>query len=98
MAGSNAVMAYLSQPVEKHTLLPLRPTPPRTPPWPRRGYRPRRRSGPCDGARSLFDHLIGAQQKRWAYRKAERLRGLEVHDHLKFCRELNGKLRWLCAA
>ena len=25
MAGSNAVMAYLSQPVEKHTLLPLRP-------------------------------------------------------------------------
>jgi hypothetical protein len=39
MAGSNAMMAYLSA-VEKHTLLPLRPpTPPETPPWRRQGYR-----------------------------------------------------------
>jgi hypothetical protein len=44
MAGSNAVMAYLSQPVEKHTLLPLRLRPER-----RLGLveaiGPRRRSG-----------------------------------------------------
>src|SRR6516162_4827877 len=46
----------------------------------------------------LFDHLGGAQQNRWGYREAERLGGLEVHGHLKFCRQLNGQLRRLCAA
>jgi hypothetical protein len=30
--------------------------------------------------------------------KGERLGCLEVQDHLKFCRELNGKLRRLSAA
>jgi hypothetical protein len=38
----------------------------------------------------LFDHFVGAQQNRWGYRKTER-GGLEVHDHLKFGRELNGQ-------
>jgi len=38
----------------------------------------------------LFDLLISAQQYRWGYRKTERLGDLEVHDHLEFCRELNG--------
>src|SRR5215470_2728201 len=42
-----------------------------------------------------FDHLIGAQQNRLGHGKAKRLRSLEVHDHLKFGRELDGKLaRW----
>jgi hypothetical protein len=41
-------------------------------------------------ARDLFDHLVGAKQNRWGYRKAKRLGGLEVHGHLKFCRQLNG--------
>ena len=36
MAGSDAVMAYLGQLVEKHTLLPLRPV------------RPERRLGPVE--------------------------------------------------
>jgi len=38
----------------------------------------------------LFDHLISAQENRWRYHKGERLGGLEVHGHLKFCRQLNG--------
>ena len=33
--------------------------------------------------RSLFDDLVSAQPDRWGYRKAERLGGLEVQDHLK---------------
>src|SRR5262249_27836234 len=48
--------------------------------------------------RTLFDHLAGAQQNRWGYRKAERLRGLEVDDHLKFCRKLHRKIARLGAA
>ena len=32
------------------------------------------------------------------YRKAKRLGGLEVHGHFEFCRQLNGKFRWLLAA
>src|SRR5262249_43180524 len=40
----------------------------------------------------LFDDLGGAQQNRWGYRKAERLGGLEVHDHLEFRRELHREI------
>ena len=29
--------------------------------------------GPCDGARRLLDHLVGAQHDRWGYGKTERL-------------------------
>jgi hypothetical protein len=43
--------------------------------------------------RNLLDHLVGTQQNRLRYRQAERLGGLEVDDHLKFCRQLNGQLR-----
>src|SRR5262249_3816062 len=39
-----------------------------------------------------FDHLIGAQQNRLGYRKAKRLGGLEVHDHLKFGRKLHREI------
>jgi hypothetical protein len=39
----------------------------------------------------LLNHLVGAQQDRLRRSKAERLGGLEVNGHLKFCRELNGK-------
>ena len=48
--------------------------------------------------RQLFDHLGGAQQNRWGYRKAERLGDLEVDGHLKFCRELHREIARLCAA
>jgi hypothetical protein len=36
-----------------------------------------------------LDQLVGTQPNRWGYGKTERLGGLEVHDHLKFCRQLN---------
>ena len=48
--------------------------------------------------RQLFDLLVGAQQNRWGYGETERLGGLEVQDHFKFCRQLNGQLRRLRAA
>src|SRR6516225_5919043 len=35
-----------------------------------------------------LDYLVGAQQNRLRHSEAERLSGLEVHDHLKFCRKL----------
>jgi hypothetical protein len=38
----------------------------------------------------LFHHLVGAEQNRLRHIQTERLGGLEVQDHLKFCRELNG--------
>jgi hypothetical protein len=40
--------------------------------------------------RQLFDHLVSAQHYRWGYSKPKRLGGLEVQDHLRFCRKLNG--------
>src|SRR5215831_452256 len=40
----------------------------------------------------LFNDLGGAQQNRWGYGKTERLGGLEVQDHLKFCRELHREI------
>jgi hypothetical protein len=50
------------------------------------------------GAPASIDHLVGAQQNRWRYRKAKRLGGLAVDDHLEFRRKLNGKLPRLFAA
>jgi hypothetical protein len=41
-------------------------------------------------AKSLLDHLVGTQKNRLRHRKTERLGGLEVYDHLIFCRQLNG--------
>ena len=70
-----------------------------TPPWPRGGYRPRPRFGPCVGAGAcLFDHLVGAQQNRREYGKTERLGSLEVHDHLELARELHREVARLRAA
>ena len=46
----------------------------------------------------LFDDLGGAQHDRWGYGKAERLSGLEVHDHLKLGRELHREIARLPAA
>jgi hypothetical protein len=55
--------------------------------------------GPCDGAAPvLLDHLGGAQQDRRGYGKTERLGGLEVHDHLEFCRKLHREIVRLLAA
>ena len=45
----------------------------------------------------LFDDLVGAQQDRRWYRKTECLGGLEVHDHLEFCRQLHWKIARLLA-
>jgi hypothetical protein len=36
--------------------------------------------------RSLFDHLVGKQQERLTYRKAERLGRLEIDDEFEFFR------------
>jgi hypothetical protein len=55
-------------------------------------------AGAIDGARSLFNHLISAQNYRWAYRKAERLGGLAVNDHLELCRKLHREIARLRAA
>jgi hypothetical protein len=51
---------------------------------------PYSRSGRASARACLFDLLISAQQDRWGYLKTERLGSLEVDDHLKFCRQLNG--------
>ena len=48
-------------------------------------------------AKSLFDHLVSAQQKRWGYRKPKRLGGLDVHDHLELGRELHREIARLRA-
>src|SRR5215471_17486033 len=47
--------------------------------------------------RSL-DLLVGAQQNRWRYGQAKCLGGLEVHNHLKFCRKLHREIARLLAA
>ena len=49
-------------------------------------------------ARSLFDHLVGAQQYRCGYRKAKRLGGLEVYDRLVLGRKLHREIARLRAA
>jgi hypothetical protein len=46
----------------------------------------------------LYDHLIGAQQDRRRYRKAERRGGLAVHDHLELGRQLHREIAWVLAA
>src|SRR5215831_5212892 len=46
----------------------------------------------------LVDHLIGPQHDRWGYRKAKRLGGLEVHDHLVFRRKLHREIARLLAS
>jgi hypothetical protein len=55
-----------------------------------------RATEPCNELPPLFDHLVGAQQDRWGYLKAEGFRGFDVQGHLKFDRQLNWKLRRLC--
>jgi len=40
-----------------------------------------------------FDHLVGDREQVRRNGKAERLGGLEVHGHLKFCRELHREVR-----
>src|SRR6516225_6670625 len=46
----------------------------------------------------LFDHLVGAQQNRWGYGKAERRGGLAVHEHLELGRQLHREIARLLAA
>src|SRR5215831_8632762 len=43
-------------------------------------------------------YLVGAEQNRWGDGKAERLGGLEVHDHLEFCWKLHREIARLLAA
>ena len=40
----------------------------------------------------LFDNLVSAQKDRLRHGETERLGGLEVHGHLKFCRELHREI------
>ena len=58
----------------------------------------RRRIDPSPSAGPLLDHLVGEQQNRWWYLKAEGLGGFGIQGHLKFDRQLNRKLRRLCTA
>jgi hypothetical protein len=46
----------------------------------------------------LFDDLGCAQHYRWRYRKAERLGGLAVHDHLELGRKPHREIARLLAA
>src|SRR5262252_1365416 len=48
--------------------------------------------------RQLFDYLVGAQHNRWRYRKAQRLGGLAVQDHLELGRKLHREITRLLAA
>src|SRR5262249_31066191 len=45
----------------------------------------------------LFNHLVGALLEEQRNIEAERLGGLGVDGHLKFGRQLDGKLHRLCA-
>src|SRR5215831_40506 len=49
-------------------------------------------------APKLFDHFVSPQPNRRRHREAERLGGLEVHDHLEFCRKLHREIARLRAA
>ena len=49
------------------------------------------------GHRRLFDHLVGTLLEEQRNIEAERLGGLGVDGHLIFDRQLDGKLRRLCA-
>ena len=54
---------------------------------------------PVNSARAcLFDDLVSAQQYQWGYRKAKRLGGLAVHDHLELVRKLHRKIARLRTA
>ena len=46
----------------------------------------------------LFDHLVGAKQDPLRHVEAERLGGLEVHDHFEFCRKLHRQIAGFLAA
>jgi hypothetical protein len=63
--------------------------------------------GICNGPTGLMhsskkgrslDHLVGAKQDRLRHRKAERLGGLEVYDHLELGRKLHREIARLRAA
>src|SRR5262249_27569398 len=58
------------RPVGKDDLAIARATPPGTPPWPRPGYRPRRRSGPCDGTRTQATRPMALLRPLWRGRLA----------------------------
>src|SRR5215475_13859723 len=44
----------------------------------------------------LFDHVVGAGEKRFRDGQSDRLCGLEVYDQLEFGRQLNRQLRGIC--
>jgi len=44
----------------------------------------------------LLDHLVGADEKRWQYRKAERLRGFQIDGQLKIQAAASADLHATC--
>ena len=51
----------------------------------------------CAANCSLFDHLVGAAEKRERHGEAKRLGSLEINDELDFYRLLNREVRRLLA-
>jgi len=47
-------------------------------------------SSPRDELPPSFDHLVGEDEQSRRHGEAQRFRGLEVHDHFVFRRELSG--------
>src|SRR6516225_4892585 len=52
----------------------------------------------CTAATNLLDDLIGEGKQRRRHGDAQRPGGLEVHDHLEFCRKLHREIARLLAA
>jgi hypothetical protein len=55
---------------------------------------PARRHGPQQMV-SLFDHLVGAEQKRLGHFETERFGGLAIQDELEFRYPLDRKTGWI---
>src|ERR1019366_9359214 len=46
--------------------------------------------------RSLFNHLVSADEQRWRHGQAEYLGGSEIYDELKLCRLFDRQISRIC--